>query len=63
MWYNKLLCHEVNTPSHQQCIMAHIERKASQKLLAELRQIDPTFQSEVNIPDLEYIDPFDKITK
>lgn len=63
IWYNKLLCHEVNTPSHQQCIMAHIERKASQKLLAELRQIDPTFQSEVNIPDLEYIDPFDKITK
>lgn len=63
IWLNKKLCLEVNTPSHQQCVMAHIERNASKKLLEELRNIDNSFMSEIDIPEVKYLDPFDKITK
>lgn len=63
IWLNKKMCREVNTPSHQQCVMAHIERIASKKLLDEFRKIDNSFMSEVDIPEVEYLDPFDKVTK
>lgn len=61
IWLNKRMCSEVNTPSHQQCVMAHVERIASKKLLEELRKIDGTFVPDTDIPDLEYLDPFEKI--
>lgn len=63
IWLNKKLCREVNTPSHQQCVMAHVERSVSKKLLEEFRKIDSSFLSEIEIPEVEYLDPFDKITK
>lgn len=63
IWLNKKLCREVNTPSRQQCVMAHVERSASKKLLEEFRKIDKSFMSEIDIPGVEYLDPFDKITK
>lgn len=63
IWLNKKLCREVNTPSHQQCVTAHVERSASKKLLEEFRKIDNSFMSEIDIPEVEYLDPFDKITK
>lgn len=63
IWLNKKLCREVNTPSHQQCVMAHIERGVSKKLLEEFRKIDSTFMNEIDIPEVDYLDPFDKILK
>ena len=63
IWLNKKLCREVNTPSHQQCVMSHIERNVTKKLLEELRKIDCSFMSEIDIPSVEYLDPFDKVTK
>lgn len=63
IWLNKTICREVNTPSHQQCVMAHVERSISKKLLEEFRKIDSSFMTEIDIPELEYLDPFDKITK
>lgn len=63
IWLNKKLCREVNTPSHQQCVMAHVERIASKKLLEEFRKIDSSFMSKINIPEVEYLDPFDIVTK
>ncbi len=63
IWLNKKMCREVNTPSHQQCIMAHIERIVSKKLLEEFRRIDSSFMREIDIPEVEYLDPFDKVTK
>lgn len=62
-WLNKKMCREVNTPSHQQCVLAHVERNASKKLLKEIREIDALFLPECNIPEVEYLDPFDKVTK
>lgn len=63
IWLNKKLCREVNTPSHQQCIIAHIERNTSKKLLEEFIKIDSSFLREIDIPEVDYLDPFDKITK
>lgn len=63
VWLNKKLCREVNTPSHQQCVMAHVERSVSKKLLEDFRKIDASFLADCNIPKLEYLDPFDKVTK
>lgn len=63
IWLNKKLCREVNTPSHQQCVMAHVERIVSKKLLDEFRKIDSSFLGDIDIPEVEYLDPFDKIIK
>lgn len=63
IWLNLTLCGEVNTPSHQQCLMSHIERNASQKLLAAFRKIDATFMSDITIPSLDYLDPIKNIIK
>lgn len=60
VWLNKLTTLEVNTPSHEQCVMAHIERNASQKLLEEIRKYG-VFLPEKEIKDINYLDPFDKI--
>lgn len=61
IWLNRKMCREVNTPSHQQCIMAHIERIASKILLEEFRKINSSFMSGIDIPEVEYLDPFDKV--
>lgn len=51
---------EVNTPSHEQCVIAHIERNASKKLLAQIRS-SGEFMPSKNIPSIEYLDPFEII--
>jgi len=58
---NKQLTEEVNTPSRQQCVTAHLEREASRRLLETLRSAgrldEPAAAGE--IPRLDYLDPFD----
>ena len=57
---NKRLTREVNTPSRQQCLMAHIERNVAADLLADIRKwID--YVPEINIPHIGYLDPLEKI--
>lgn len=58
IWLNRRLTLEVNTPSHEQCVMAHIERNASRKLLADIRTLG-TFLPEQEIKEINYLDPFD----
>lgn len=60
IWLNKTTTYEVNTPSHEQCVIAHIERNASMKLRNELKKL-PGFTQLKEIPQLNYLDPFDKI--
>lgn len=57
-WLNRRMTLEVNTPSHEQCVLAHIERNASRELLAEIRKIG-TFLPEQDIIEINYLDPFD----
>lgn len=59
-WLNHKLTHEKNTPSKEQCLMAHIERKASRKLLADIRKHGMIVQGG-EIPELDYMDPLEKL--
>lgn len=61
VWHNQQLTFEVNTPGKQQCVMAHIERNASRKLLEALRKAMPGFMSETIIQEIKYLDPFDNV--
>lgn len=58
VWLNRKTTLEVNTPSHEQCVVAHLERNASQQLLASIRDFG-TFLPGKEICDIDYLDPFD----
>lgn len=58
VWMNQKKTHEVNTPSHEQCVVAHTERNAARRLLESIRK-EATFMTDVNIKEINYLDPFD----
>lgn len=62
VWLNKKTTLEVNTPSHEQCVVAHIERNASKKLLESIREFGE-FLPDKSIEKIDYLDPFDNINK
>lgn len=57
IWLNQKLTWDNNTPSRQQCVMAHIERNASRDLSNKLK--DAGFVLESEIKEINYLDPFD----
>jgi len=59
IWLNRKTTLEVNTPSHEQCVIAHLERNASRELLQDIRK-HGTFLSDKQISEIDYLDPFDK---
>lgn len=60
IWLNRKTTLEVNTPSHEQCVLAHLERNASRKLLADIRLRQSKYLKEQDIIKIDYLDPFDK---
>jgi CXXX repeat peptide maturase len=54
---NKKITLEVNTPSHEQCVTAHLERNASRHLLNRL-QVKGYF-ADKEIKEIAYLDPFE----
>lgn len=52
------MTYEVNTPSHEQCVMAHIERNASRLLLRQIQE-KGSFLPDKEIEEIDYLDPFD----
>ncbi|MBO5029589.1 MAG: CXXX repeat peptide maturase [Muribaculaceae bacterium] len=60
IWLNRKTTLEVNTPSREQCVMAHIERNASRELLSRIRTIGE-FLPGREIKEIDYLDPFDII--
>lgn len=58
VWLNRRTTFEVNTPSHEQCVVAHLERNASRKLLTAIQK-HSEFLSEKEIKEINYLDPFD----
>lgn len=58
VWLNKKTTLEINTPSHEQCVVSHIERNASRGFLMRLKKCG--FQSNSRIKRIDYIDPFEK---
>ena len=59
VWLNRKTTLEVNTPSHEQCILGHIERNTSRELLQNIRR-HGTFMPDAEINEIDYLDPFDK---
>jgi len=59
VWLNRKTTLEVNTPSHEQCVVAHLERNASEVLLNELKQAG--YFSDKEISAIDYLDPFETI--
>lgn len=60
VWLNKRRTLEVNTPGHMQCVLSHLERNASRRLLGKLREIG-SFMPKTEIADIDYLDPFYKL--
>ena len=58
LWLNRKLTWDLNTPSHQQCVMAHIERNASRDLLNDIRKVGE-FMPNIDIKEINYLDPFE----
>lgn len=60
VWLNRKTTLEVNTPSHEQCVVAHLERNASRGLLQRIRQHGVFLPEQEEIKEIDYLDPFDK---
>ena len=60
IWLNRKTTLEVNTPSHEQCVVAHLERNASRELLNSIRKHGTFLPEQEEIKELNYLDPFDK---
>ena len=58
IWLNRKLTGDVNTPSHQQCIISHIERNASRNLSIEFQKMGLNYRY---IKEVFYLDPFDNV--
>lgn len=58
VWLNRKTTLEVNTPSHEQCVVAHLERNASRNLLTAIRK-HGEFLAGNEIKEITYLDPFD----
>ena len=59
IWMNLKTTLEVNTPSHEQCVVAHLERNASRKLLIDIRKHGKFMSGSEDIKEIDYLDPFD----
>lgn len=60
IWMNRKQTFEVNIPGREQCVVAHIERNASRELLQRIRK-HGEFMPNINIKEINYLDPFDII--
>lgn len=61
-WLNRKTTLEVNTPSHEQCVSAHLERNESRNILQYIRE-DFEYKADVEIPNISYLDPFYELKK
>lgn len=62
VWLNRKTTLEINTPSHEQCVVAHLERNASKRLLEDIQALG-TFLPNQEIKEIDYLDPFDIRTR
>lgn len=57
IWLNQKLTWDNNTPSHQQCVISHLERNASRDLQMKMQEVGYKFENEIK--EIDYLDPFD----
>ena len=58
VWLNRKTTYEINTPSHEQCVVSHLERNAGRELLSNIRK-QGTFFPGKEIKKIEYLDPYE----
>lgn len=58
VWMNQKLTLDLNTPSHQQCVVAHVERNASRHLQKLLNEKGIRMENNQEIKEINYLDPF-----
>lgn len=58
IWLNEQLTLDSNTPSHQQCVIAHLERNTSRDLLVRWNQEGFQYVSTHRIEEIKELDPF-----
>ena len=59
VWLNRKTTLEVNTPGHEQCVVAHLERNAAKNLLESIRQHGTFLPEQEDIKEINYLDPFE----
>ena len=59
VWLNRKTTYEVDTPSHEQCVVSHLERNASRALLMNIRKHRSFLPEKEEIKNISYLDPFD----
>ena len=59
IWLNRKTTLEVNTPSHEQCVVAHLERNVSRELMNDIRKHGTFLPENEEIKEIDYLDPFD----
>lgn len=63
IWLNREMTGDNNTPSHQQCVAAHLERNASQQLIQKLKEQGIKLKHNNEIKEIDYLDPFNNINR
>lgn len=58
VWISRKMTYDITTPSHEQCVLAHLERNASRKVLEAVRK-NKEFYPEQDLKEIDYLDPFD----
>jgi len=61
VWLNRKTTLEVNTPSHEQCVVSHLERNTSKELLNTLKP--KGYFPDEEILAVDYLDPFEGVQK
>lgn len=63
IWQNVNTTSDCNTPSHEQCVVSHLERNASRELLNRLINAGIISEQHKVIPPIDYLDPFNNYDK
>jgi CXXX repeat peptide maturase len=63
IWMNSRLTMDANTPSHQQCVVAHVERNASRYLQQKLQEKGMQLSNSYEITEIDYLDPFNIVNR
>ncbi|MBR6086686.1 MAG: CXXX repeat peptide maturase [Prevotella sp.] len=63
VWMNNKTTTDLNTPSHQQCVVSHLERNASRYLQMILSKDGLKLNPSYDIEEIDYLDPFNSLNK
>lgn len=63
IWMNGRLTGDMNTPSHQQCVVAHLERNASRELQLKLEKQGIRLSNSQPIEENKELDPFNIVNR